>query len=101
MSRFDRKKRGEEALKLKSNVKGRIGLNELFDDTIKGTWYLTDDEYDTICLKMTDEELDVFLEDKKTFTQKKFVLNAIDKYIDLGEYRDEKIKTILNGSKNI
>lgn len=91
MSRFNRKKRPIETLKLKN--KG--GLNDLLDNDIKGRWYINDEEFNTLCKKMSDSEMDIFLENRLTFSQKRFLLNMVDRYINLTEYRDDKLTDIL------
>lgn len=58
------------------------GLTDLFDNVIKETYYINDDEYDYICEKATDEEIQIFVNEDATFSQKRQVLNFIDKYIE-------------------
>ena len=91
MSRFKRKQRDYTLLKIKS--KG--GLPDLFDNVIKELWYITDYEYDLILEKMSDEEMDLFLTENPTFTQKRYLLNLVDKYIDLQEYRDSQLSRLV------
>jgi hypothetical protein len=69
-------------------IKGSGGLTDVFDDTIKGLFNITDDEYDFICENATDEELDTFLSgigglnNEPTFTEKKKALEMRNKYLD-------------------
>lgn len=58
------------------------GLTDLFDNVVKETYYINDDEYDYICEKATDEEIQIFINEDATFGQKRQVLNFIDKYIE-------------------
>lgn len=55
-------------------IKGRGGLNDIFDDSIKGSYRITDDEYDFICEHATDEILNLVIKDNLTFTQKRKLL---------------------------
>ena len=91
MSRFNRKKRGWKSLKIKSNG----GITDLIDNAIKEAWYITDKEYDTICDKLTDDELNLFLSEYPTFSEKKILLNLVDKYIDIQSYRDDQLDRLL------
>lgn len=60
MTRFERKKRTD------IHYMGRGGLGDIFDDAIKGTWYITDEEYDFILEQSSDEQLDLILPNEKT-----------------------------------
>lgn len=60
MTRFERKNRTD------INYKGQGGLGDIFDDAMKGTWYITDDEYDFILEHASDEELDLILPNEKS-----------------------------------
>lgn len=78
MSRFERKKRPEELLGLKS--KG--GLFDLADNEIKQMFYITDSEYDYLTERMLDAELDSFLIDEfSSFGEKRKCLEMIDRYL--------------------
>ena len=91
MTRFERKKRGLESLKIKSSG----GMFDLFDNAIKETWYITDEEYDTLCGCLLDDELDIFVSESLSFSQKRLLLNLIDKYINPVDYRDNQIDRLL------
>ena len=91
MSRFDRKKRGWNLL----NVKLRGGLTDLMDNVIKETWYINDEEFDLLCTRLTDEELGLFLSESPTFSQKRILLNLIDRYIDMQIHRDNQLDKLL------
>jgi hypothetical protein len=57
------------------------GLFGMLDASIKQGYRITDDEYDFICGEASDEELDLFLEEKKSFNQKRLVIQLLHKYI--------------------
>ena len=84
MSRFERKKRGVECLKLKQQ--GRISFGDLADNAIKELFYVTDEEYDLICDKTTDEELDCIVDIvsfvEVSISDIKRALTIIDKIIN-------------------
>lgn len=67
------------------------GITDLFDNIIKNTYYISDDEYDYICEKATDEELDTFLlGDKPTVSEVKQALLLVDKYVEeFNQNKDE------------
>lgn len=59
------------------------GITDLFDNAIKQTYYISDDEYDYICENATDEELDMFvLGQNPTFSEVKQSLLVVDKYVE-------------------
>lgn len=61
------------------------GLLDLFDNAIKGTYYINDDEYDYICMNASDEELQEIVNEKPTFTEAKKMLLIVDKYMTMFE----------------
>ncbi len=69
--------------------KGFGGLIDVFDDAIKGSFNITDEEYDFICENATDEDLDLFLngfgglDSEPTFTDKRKALEVRKKYLTL------------------
>lgn len=69
--------------------KGFGGLTDAFDDAIKGSFNITDKEYDFICENATDEDLDLFLngfgglDSAPTFTDKRKALEVRNKYLNL------------------
>tara|TARA_R110000765_G_scaffold334538_2_gene424926 strand:- start:395 stop:643 length:249 start_codon:yes stop_codon:yes gene_type:complete len=73
-----------EQRKLRTDIvfKGCGGLNDAFDDAIKSAWYINDEEYDYICEKATDEELDLFLGGDGKFSNMKKALATVGKLID-------------------
>jgi hypothetical protein len=48
-------------LRSEVKIKNGGGFYDLFDDSIKSLFNITDEEYDFICETATDEELDIFL----------------------------------------
>jgi hypothetical protein len=58
------------------------GLTDLFDNLVKEIYYINDDEYDYICEKATNEEIEIFVNENATFGEKRQVLKFIDKYIE-------------------
>lgn len=58
------------------------GINNLFDNMIKVIFRVTDEEYDLLCQKMTDEEMNLLLVEDLTFAEKRQVINILNKYID-------------------
>lgn len=70
--------------KLRTDIvfKGCGGLMDAFDNAVKSTWYINDEEYDYICEKATDVELDLFLGKSGKFSDMKKALEFVDKSID-------------------
>lgn len=91
MSRLSRKNRTNSDC----NIRNTGGITDLFDNTIKSIWRINDTEYDLILDKMTDTEMELFISEKPTFTQKRQMLRLVERLLDLPNYRQEKIKNIL------
>lgn len=91
MSRLSRKNRTNTDC----NIRNSGGITDLFDNTIKSIWRINDTEYDFILDKMTDTEMELFISEKPTFTQKRQMLRLVERLLDLPNYRQEKIKKIL------
>ncbi len=91
MSRLSRKNRTNSDC----NIRNTGGITDLFDNTIKSIWRINDTEYDFILDKMTDTEMELFISEKPTFTQKRQMLRLVERLLDLPNYRQEKIKNIL------
>ncbi len=91
MSRLSRKNRTNS----ECNIRNSGGITDLFDNTIKSIWRINDTEYDFILDKMTDTEMELFISEKPTFTQKRQMLRLVERLLDLPNYRQEKIKNIL------
>jgi hypothetical protein len=72
--------------------KGSGGLLELFDDYVKGLYSITDEEYDFMAERMSDEEMSIFVGpidvSKVSFSQKRMALEIRNKY--LKEYNNER-----------
>jgi hypothetical protein len=82
MSRLSRKNRTD------IEFKGCGGLTDAFDDAVKGTWRINDDEYDYICQTATDNELDCLMFDCVTFSDKRHSLTVINKFVN--DYKELK-----------
>ncbi len=91
MSRLLRRNRTNKECGIKTSG----GLTDLFDNIIKSTWRITDQEYDSILEKMTDEEMDLFLTEKPSFGDMRKMIILVERLLSLSEYRDEQIKKIL------
>jgi hypothetical protein len=78
MSRINRKNWSEEKLGLVD--KG--GMLDLFDNAIKGSYRITDKEYDEMCVKMSEEEIEIFTNPENTFTTGRLLIGLLNKYID-------------------
>ncbi len=68
-------------------MRGCGGLNDAFDDVVRATFNITDDEYNKICEKASDEELDLFasamgsMESKPTFGEIRKGFLVRNKYV--------------------
>ncbi len=91
MSRLSRRNRTNSDCGIKKSG----GLTDLFDNVIKSAWRITDEEYDNILEKMTDEEMSLFLTEKPNFEEKRRMILLVERLLSLSEYRDEQIKKIL------
>lgn len=78
MSRINRKKWQGDAF----GILSRGGMFDLFDNMIKLSYRITDDEYDSFIEVATDEEMDLFVTDKPTFAQKREMIRLLNKHID-------------------
>lgn len=85
ISRCKRKFRPYEDLKIKSSG----GLQDLFDNTIKEVYRITDDEYDYLAEFLTDGEMSYFVSEKLSFGEKKeclrIIQNHLSKYYNVSE----------------
>lgn len=74
------------------HFKGAGGLNDIFDDYVKGLYNITDDEYDFLAEKMSDGEMDIFVGvfdgRDTTFSIKRKALEIRNKY--LKQFNDER-----------
>lgn len=62
--------------------KGCGGIFDAYDDAVKGSWYINDVEYDYICEKATDKEMDLFCGGNGKFSDLKKALKVIDNLLD-------------------
>lgn len=62
-------------------IKGHGGIFDSIDNAIKGTYRITDDEYDYICEHATDEILNLVVKDNLTFTEKRKLLVYLNSFI--------------------
>lgn len=86
MKRLDRK--NDKTIDL--GIKSAGMINDLFDNEIKLAFRITDEEYDYMAEKMTDEELGLLLEEKRTFAEKRKLIKMLDEY--LKKYCNTKLK---------
>lgn len=77
VSRCKRKFRPYEDLKIKSSG----GMLDLFDNTIKEVYRITDDEYDYLAENLTDGEMSYFVAEKLSFSEKKKCLIIIQNHL--------------------
>ena len=87
MSRLSRKNR-------QLDLNGR-GLLDLMDNYIKKLWRIDDIELDRIFSKMSDEDLEFFIQDGYTFQEKRKLLLLIEKYISPKDFRNDQIDRII------
>ena len=74
LSRLGRRNRTYEDL----GIKNKGGMLDLFDNTIKEIYRITDDEYDYIAENLTDGEMTLFVAEKLTFGEKKQCLSIVE-----------------------
>jgi hypothetical protein len=76
-------------------IKGNGGVYDLFDNVIKGSFNITDEEYDYIAGEASDEDLDILLDGlggfskHPTFSQKRKSLEVRNKYLKM--FNDSKV----------
>jgi hypothetical protein len=78
MSRLARKNRTYEDI----NLVGSGSVHDAFDNAIKEIYRITDDEYDYIAEKMTEEESQIFVTMEPTYAQKRKLIEIFNKYIN-------------------
>ena len=76
-SRIKRRNRNYEELKIKNSG----GIFDLVDNTMKETYRITDNEYDYLCEKLSDDEMNLFSLENLSFTQKKEILIILTKHL--------------------
>jgi hypothetical protein len=77
VSRCKRKFRPYEDLKIKSSG----GMLDLFDNTIKEVYRITDAEYDYLAENLTDGEMSYFVAEKLSFSEKKQCLRIVQNHL--------------------
>lgn len=77
MTRLERKKWPSE----KFGILGKGGLFDAFDDAVKSSARMTDNEYDKYCEIATDEQLDLLLNEKLSFANKRNLLIFLKNHI--------------------
>ncbi len=77
MSRINRKNWNADDFGDK-NTKGLFGI---IDVAMKENFRITDNEYDNFCGNASDEELDLFLSENYSFTEKRKIIEILNKYI--------------------
>ena len=71
------------------------GLLDLMDNYIKKLWRIDDIELDRIFSKMSDDDLEFFIQDGYTFQEKRKLLLLIEKYISPKDFRNDQIDRII------
>lgn len=69
-------------------IKQKGGMNDLFDNEIKMIYRIDDEQYDYLCEKMTEDEIDLFIGDSISFTEKRKLLSLLS--LHLTNYYNEK-----------
>jgi len=63
---------------------GSSGIFDLFDDSMKFGFNITDEEYDFICENASDEDLDsLILSEGSSFSSRRRALEVRNKYLEL------------------
>ena len=62
-------------------LKSKGGLLDLFDNQIKNIYRINDTEFDYLCEVLSDYENDIFLNDNRTFTDKRKIIELLNKHI--------------------
>lgn len=85
MKRLARKNRTSKDL----GVKTKGHLNDIFDNAIKQTFRINDDEYDFIAEFASDEDLEWLLKESyPTFGEKRKLIDILDNY--LAQFENKK-----------
>lgn len=78
MSRLDRKHWVGNDM----GIKSKGGMFDLIDNHIKTLYRINDDEYDYLCEIMSDEEMDIFVTETPTFSDKRKMIQLLNKHIN-------------------
>ncbi len=62
-------------------IKSKGGIMDVFDNHIKGLYRINDDEYVYLCEVMSDEETDIFVNERPTFSDKRKMIELLNKHI--------------------
>ena len=81
MSRLGRRNRTGEDLGLLDSG----GMLDVIDNTVKSAFRINDKEYDFIADKLTNEEMELFLNENKSFSEKRKTLVLLEKYLRMLE----------------
>lgn len=58
--------------------RGKMGLNDVFDNAVLSLLRVTQDEYDTILEQASDDELEYIVTEAVTFSDKKVLINSVN-----------------------
>lgn len=86
MSRLARKNRTNKDIGYKSSG----GLLDLFDNLVKETYRINDDEYDYIAENASNDELDLFMKEFPDFALKRKIIITLNKYLNQYEIHNCK-----------
>ncbi len=75
-NRLDRKKNPPD-IKYSEFKSGTVSPFDMFDDGIKDSFKITDDEYDILAEKLSDELTGLFIAESLTYSEAKKLLLAI------------------------
>jgi hypothetical protein len=78
MSRITRKNWAAENF----NLVTEKGLHHLFDNAIKLQYRITDEEYDEMAFSMNEQEMELFVQESLTFSDKRKVIHLLKKYVN-------------------
>jgi hypothetical protein len=76
-TRIKRRNRNYKDLKIKNSG----GIFDLVDNAMKEVYRITDDEYNYLCEKLSDDEMNLLSLEKLSFTQKKEILVILTKHL--------------------
>lgn len=77
MSRLSRRNRTEEDLGLLNSG----GMLDVIDNAVKAAFRINDKEYDFLADKLTNEEMELFLNENRSFSEKRKTLMMLEKYL--------------------
>jgi hypothetical protein len=77
MSRINRK----DWLESDMGIKSSGGLLDLFDNQIKMVYRISDDEYDHLCGVMNEDEMNLFVKETPTFSEKRKMIELLNTHI--------------------